>query len=86
MQQAGLMRTQWDGNCQTTAAGPTVAMGNLTATKCNAWEQLAGDAGLGRCACPSVVPAAKQTHLARLSAGRPKQVTAPAERGNRSAA
>ena len=45
MQQAGLMRTQWDGNCQTTAAGPTVAMGNLTATKCNTWEQLAGDAG-----------------------------------------
>jgi hypothetical protein len=45
LQQAGLMRTQWDGNCQTTAAGPTVAMGNLTATKCNTWEQLAGDAG-----------------------------------------
>ena len=44
LQQPDLMRTQWDGNCQTTAAGPAISMGNLTAGKCNTWQQLAGDA------------------------------------------
>ena len=47
LMQPGVMRTEWDGNCQTTPAGPTLPSGNLTPGMCNAWQRLAGDAGWG---------------------------------------
>lgn len=47
LMQPGVMRTDWDGNCQTTPAGPAFPNGNVAPGLCHAWQRLAGDAGWG---------------------------------------
>ena len=47
LMQAGVMRSQWDGDCQTTPSGPTLPNGNLSPQVCSTWQRLAGDAGWG---------------------------------------
>lgn len=47
LMQPGLMRDSWDGNCQTTAAGPMIPNGSVNAGLCANWQRLAGDAGWG---------------------------------------
>ena len=45
LQQPGLMRAKWNGECQTTATGPTIPHGQLTPALCQTWQTLTGDAG-----------------------------------------
>ena len=45
LQQPGVMRTSWDGECKSTATGPVIPTSQLSPSICHTWQTLAGDAG-----------------------------------------
>lgn len=47
MLQSRVMRAQWDGQCATPAAGPTLHLGNQAPAICAQWAALTGEAGWG---------------------------------------
>ena len=47
MASPGVMRTQWDGQCETLATGPNLPQLASSPEVCESWERIAGDAGWG---------------------------------------
>lgn len=45
LSQAGIMRTDWDGECKTLQSGPHVPPLALQPAPCQEWQRIAGDAG-----------------------------------------
>lgn len=60
LQSPGVMRSQWDGVCETPASGPAIPQGNQTTRVCTMWKSLTGDAGWGGVVAEALVaPAGK---------------------------
>lgn len=47
LQQPGVMRDQWDGQCANTVSGPFIPSGDQPGGVCHTWQQVMGDAGWG---------------------------------------
>ncbi|WP_203329156.1 GAP1-N2 domain-containing protein [Candidatus Laterigemmans baculatus] len=47
LRHSGVMRSNWDGNCETPATGPAIPQGDQQPAICHAWQSITGDAGWG---------------------------------------
>ncbi|MBM3967215.1 MAG: hypothetical protein FJ308_19455, partial [Planctomycetes bacterium] len=47
MASPGVMRTAWDGQCETVATGPNLPQLSSSPEVCESWERITGDAGWG---------------------------------------